>query len=72
VRAWGYDPDQLLAQVDGGDRAGTPSAPKKPKLNSFTLQRKVMLALKKDIEHRPHGKVIQRVRYYCNVLLRDS
>ena len=30
-----------------------------------------MLALKKDIDKRPHGKLVRRVRYYCNVLLRD-
>jgi hypothetical protein len=30
-----------------------------------------MLALKKDIHKRPHGKLVKRVKYYCDVLLRD-
>jgi Sulfotransferase family len=72
VRTWGYDPDRLLEPLAAAEQAGmAPRAPGRPKLNGFTLQRKVMLALKKDIEHRPHGKLIQRVRYYCNVLLRE-
>jgi hypothetical protein len=30
-----------------------------------------MLALKKDIEKRPHGKMLKKVKYYCDVLLRE-
>lgn len=71
VKIWGYDRDELLAPLAARKGNGTARALKKPKLNSFILQRKVMLALKKDIEHRPHGKLLQRVRYYCNVLLRE-
>jgi hypothetical protein len=71
VRVWGYEPDQLLAQVGADEANGNKGPRRKPELNGFTLQRKVMLALKKDIERRPHGKVLQRVRYYCNVLLRE-
>ena len=31
-----------------------------------------MLALRKDIHHRPHGKLVERIKYYCDVLLRDQ
>ncbi len=48
------------------------SAPPKPTLNAYTIQRRVLLALKKDIDKRPHGKLVKRVRYYCDVLLRES
>jgi hypothetical protein len=71
VRAWGYDPRALLAPLDSAQPNGNARSHRKPGLNSFMLQRKVMLALKKDIERRPHGKLLQRVRYYCNVLLRE-
>jgi hypothetical protein len=30
-----------------------------------------MLALKKDIHERPHGAIVKRLRYYCDVLLRE-
>lgn len=45
--------------------------PPRPVINAYTLQRKVMLALKKDIHRRPHGKLVRRLRYYCDVLLRE-
>ena len=47
------------------------AAPKPPLWNSHVLQRRVMLALKKDIDTRLHGRVIRRVKYYCDVLLRE-
>ena len=72
VRLWGFDPTALLEPLERAREAGNAGAYKKPKLNSFVLQRKIMLALKKDIDRRPHGKLIRRVRYYCNVLLRDD
>ena len=53
----------------GRDRRRRP--PPKPARNSYTFQRRVMLALKKDIHNRPHGKLVKRVKYYCDVLLRE-
>jgi hypothetical protein len=41
------------------------------KTTGFVMQRRIMLALKKDIRQRPHGKLVERLRYYCNVLLRE-
>lgn len=71
VRLWGFDKDTLLDPVEAA-RARDQKPFKKPKMNSYVFQRKVMLALKKDIDKRPHGKLIKRVRYYCNVLLRET
>jgi hypothetical protein len=71
VRAWGYDPQTLFAPLDSAQQNGHGPSRHRPKLNSFVLQRKVMLALKRDIDRRPHGKLLKRVRYYCNVLLRE-
>ena len=64
---WGWPRATIfdaLREVGGAE-------PPKPVLNAYTLQRKVMLALKKDIQTRPHGKLVKRLRYYCDVLLRD-
>jgi hypothetical protein len=71
VRLWGFDKDSLLEPVEAA-RSRDQKPFKKPKMNSYVFQRKVMLALKKDIDKRPHGKLIKRVRYYCNVLLRET
>lgn len=71
VRLWGYDRGRLLEPVEQARAAGKAGKELKPKLNSFVLQRRIMLALKKDIDRRFHGKVLRRVRYYCDVLLRE-
>ncbi|MCA9575126.1 MAG: sulfotransferase [Sandaracinaceae bacterium] len=64
---WGFDEASLWAPYE--QETGT-QAPKRT-LNSYTFQRRVMLALKKDIDTRPHGKLVRRVKYYCDVLLRE-
>ncbi len=66
--AWGYTRESIFAPL--AEAGGMP--PKKPVLNRYTFQRRVMLALKKDIDKRPHGEVVRRIRYYCDVLLRDA
>lgn len=70
LMTWGYPKDHIfdpLAAHKG--HALTKSKP--PLFNSHTLQRRIFLALRKDIHNRPLGKVVKKVRYYCDVLLRD-
>ena len=67
LQAWQWPSEALWAPVE--DAGGSP--PPKPPRNSYTFQRRVMLALKKDIHRRPHGKLVKRVKYYCDVLLRE-
>lgn len=68
LETWGFDRTTIFDAVKehGGD-----AEPPKRVLNSYTIQRRIMLALKKDIHERPHGRLIQKVRYYCDVLLRE-
>jgi len=67
LEAWQWPAEALWAPIE---MAGGAPAPK-PARNSYTFQRRVMLALKKDIHSRRHGKIVKRVKYYCDVLLRD-
>ena len=67
LEAWQWPEDALWAPIEA---AGGGPAPK-PARNSYTFQRRVMLALKKDIHNRAHGKIVKRVKYYCDVLLRE-
>jgi hypothetical protein len=73
VRTWGFEHAELLAGVTSS--AVTAPAAGRPKRQSgnrsYRLQRRILLALKKDIRRRPHGHVLERIRYYCNVLLRE-
>lgn len=65
--AWRWPVDALWAPIEAA--GGGP--PPKPPRNSYTFQRRIMLALKKDIHNRPHGKLVKRLKYYCDVLLRE-
>jgi hypothetical protein len=71
VKLWGFERDQLLQPLAAAALAPQTKTPKQTGKRSYLLQRRIMLALKKDIRTRPHGKVVERVRYYCNVLLRE-
>ncbi len=67
LEAWRWSIEEIWAPVEVS--GGTP--PPKRKRNAYTFQRRVMLALKKNIHRRPHGKVVKRIKYYCDVLLRE-
>jgi hypothetical protein len=67
LEAWQWPTDALWAPIEAA--GGGPAL--KPARNSYTFQRRVMLALKKDIHNRAHGKIVKRVKYYCDVLLRE-
>lgn len=66
LEAWGFDREAIWAPVLGAQ----PKAPKRV-LNRYTLQRRILLWMKKDIEHSLRGRLIRRVKYYCDVILRD-
>lgn len=67
LAAWKWPAESIWEPlIEGGDLR----LPKTP-LNSYTFQRRVLLALKKDIHDRPHGRFVRRIKYYCDVLLRE-
>jgi hypothetical protein len=70
LQSWGYPRDSVFEALAQGNGAG--KLPKPPVFSKYVFQRRVMLALKKDIASRPHGKLIKRVKYYCDVLLREQ
>lgn len=70
LAVWGHPKDRLFDALNS--QRGHALAKSKPSLfNSHALQRRILLALKKNIHNRPLGKVVKKVRYYCDVLLRD-
>ncbi len=71
LRAWGYPVDQVFDPLRSATGASKPGKSALPKMNNYVFQRRVLIALKKDIHNRPLGKLVKRVRYYCDVLLRD-
>ncbi|MEZ4254653.1 MAG: sulfotransferase [Polyangiales bacterium] len=67
LATWGTPRAELWKPLES---AGGGKPPKRV-VNSYTLQRRVFLALRKDIDKRPHGKLLRKVKYYCDVLLRE-
>ena len=68
LATWGFARDELEAQLDsvapGGARhRGAP-------LSRYTLQRRLLVRLRRNIHHNAFGRVVRRVRFVCDVLLR--
>ncbi len=67
LRSWGWTKEEVFAGLEAADGSKPPSPPR----NRYTFQRSLMRALKKDIRTRPHGKIVKKIKYYCDVLLRE-
>ena len=48
-----------------------PKKDKKWMLSSYRLKRKLFILLRKDIHEKPLGRALKRVKYFCDVLLRE-
>lgn len=71
LASWGYPADHVFDSLQQADGTPRPNRSALPKMNNYVLQRRVLIALKKDINNRPLGRLLRRVRYYCDVLLRE-
>lgn len=69
LEAWGYPEETLFEPLERAGAAPTRLSP----LNPYRLRRKVMLTLKQPVQEDTLGlgRAVRRVRYYCDVLLRD-
>ena len=69
LATWGYPIDTFWAaldEVEGG-------APPKERVNAYRVQRKLLLKMRRTItDHDRVGSAVRGVRYYCDVLLRES
>jgi hypothetical protein len=71
LEAWGYPLDTIFEPLDRAMGEQPPAPGLRWKLNPYRLQRKVLLTLRKDIHTSHTGRMVRKVRYYCDVLLRD-
>ncbi|MBW2278844.1 MAG: sulfotransferase [Deltaproteobacteria bacterium] len=70
VELWGYDKEALFDPV--AEAAGDEfQADKKWKWNKYRMRRRMFLKLRKNIHTNGFGRAVKRVKYYCDVLLRD-
>jgi hypothetical protein len=69
LETWGYPKANFWAALDEVEGA----APAKERVNAYRMQRKLLLKMRRTISDNDRvGDVVRGVRYYCNVLLRES
>lgn len=68
LATWGYPVDTLWEPL----KSANPLAykEKKPKWDRWTIQRKALVLLRRDIHRKPLGKLVTKARFFCDVLLR--
>jgi hypothetical protein len=70
LEAWGFPRASFFTPVETAARAAGRPLPKPPALDRFRFQRKLLVLLRRDIQHNALGRVVRRVRFFCDVLLR--
>lgn len=66
---WGYPVAELFAPLDAVADSDV-AAPSRPPLDRFQLQRKALLLLRRNIHRNAFGRVVKKIRFACDVLLR--
>jgi hypothetical protein len=67
LETWGYPRAGIVAQLDAVTPSGVKSA--RP-WNRYALERRLLVRLRKNIHHNAFGRLVQRIRFVCDVLLR--
>jgi hypothetical protein len=68
LETWGYDRRAIAAELDAIDLGG--AGRKKPSLTRYRLERMVVTRLRKNIHRNALGRLVGKVRWACDVLLR--
>jgi len=67
LATWGFSRAELEADLD----AITPeTATKKRKSSRYALERRVLVTLRRNIHENAFGRLVRKIRFYCDVLLR--
>jgi len=70
LATWGYPVESLWEPMNGADPGAFVA--KKKTWDRYAVQRRALVLLRRNIHQRPHGKLIAKVRFFCDVLLRGS
>jgi hypothetical protein len=66
LETWGYRRGEILAALD----AASPGPPRRRPLSRHALERRLLVRLRRNIHHNAFGRLVKRVRFACDVLLR--
>jgi len=67
LRTWGYERKDLEADLDAVEPRARPP---RRRMTRYLLERKLLVALRRNIHRNLLGRVVRRVREVCDVLLR--
>jgi hypothetical protein len=70
LETWGFPRATFFAPVEAAARNGATLPPRPPFFDRYRLQRKALVALRRNIDHNAFGRAVRRVRLVCDVLLR--
>ena len=68
LETWGYDRRAIAAELAAIDLGG--ARKKKPSLTRYSLERMVTIRLRRNIHHNALGRIVRKVRWACDILLR--
>ena len=68
LESWGYSRSDIAAELEAIDLAGT--ARPRPRLTRYTLERKLVVRLRRNIQQNALGRLVRQVRFFCDALLR--
>jgi hypothetical protein len=68
LATWGYSRAEIQAELAAIDPAG--SVRKKPPITRHTLERNLLVRLRRNIHHNARGRLVRKIRFACDVLLR--
>jgi hypothetical protein len=67
LAAWGFERAALEADLDAVAPGG---AGRKTKTTLHALERRALVALRRNIHRNAFGRLVRKIRFYCDVLLR--
>lgn len=67
LETWGYARAKLSADLD---TVPDVAPPRTRALDRYALERRLLVRLRRNIHHNAFGRLVRRVRYVCDVLLR--
>jgi hypothetical protein len=68
LETWGFSRSQIEAELGAVDLGAKPA--KAPRATRHTLERKLLVVLRRNIHHNALGSLVKQVRNMCDVLLR--
>jgi hypothetical protein len=68
LATWGFPRDEIRAQLARVDLAGRRRRTRG--LSRYTLERRILVRLRRNIHENAFGRLVRRIRFACDVLLR--